>query len=80
MHFTVNLTKVFENIYNFYIKNTEQYVIEPRKDEDKLIINHNVEEDRLNGLDPKDKNELGNYKLKKIQLNLYGLSFFQKFN
>ena len=70
---SVNLTQVFNNIYNFYIKNSEQYVLEPRKDQDnKVIINHNLEEESMNSFDPKDKHELQNIKLKKIQLLLYG--------
>lgn len=69
---SVNLTNIFNNIYNFYIKNDQQYVIEPRKDQNQLIINHNIEEARINSLHPNDKNELQNYKLKKIVINLYG--------
>lgn len=68
----MNLTTVFNNIYNFYIKNGNEYFIEPRKDQDKLVINHNLEEAKINSLDPKDKSELQNYKLKKIIINLYG--------
>lgn len=69
---SVNLTNVFQNIYNFYIKSSEQYVIEPRQDQDKVIINHNIGEDTMNSLDPRDKQELQGYKLKKIELQMYG--------
>lgn len=68
---SINLTNVFDNIYNFYIKTDEQYIIEPRKDQDKMVINHNLEEAKMNSVNPKDKNELKNYKVKKI-INLYG--------
>ena len=67
-----NLTAVLERIYNFYIKSTEQVIVEPRKDENRVIINHNVEEQRMASLDPNDKHELANYRVKKIQLSIYG--------
>lgn len=68
-----NLTKVLENIYHFYIKNTEQYIVEPRQDENRVIINHNLEEQKMSSVDPHDKHELQNYRVKKIQLSIYGL-------
>lgn len=68
-----NLTRVLENIYAFYIKDRDQYVVEPRQDESTVIINHNLEEQKMSSLDPNDKHELANYRLKKIQLRIYGL-------